>query len=130
MGSLLPSLSFPYPNKKMIDYQRVLPRDLFNESKLLEQIGRVCLAIHANGLTRLSFDHDGSFFNIQLSDDGSLYISNLEFLDAEGLSISFTTNYNSRIKNPLLAHDLETEEAYFVFDDQGNFTNQFLQKFA
>ena len=114
----------------MINYQRVLPRDLFNEAKLLEQIGRVCLAIHENVLTRLSFDNDGSSFDIQLSDEGSLYISNLDFLDAENLPVNFTTNYNSRLKNPLLAHDLETEEDYFVFDDQGNFTSQFLKKFA
>ena len=114
----------------MINYERVIPRDLFNEAKLLEQIGRVCLAIHENVLTRLSFDNDGSSFDIQLSDEGSLYASNLNFLDAEDLSINFTTNYNSRVKNPLLAHDPETEEDYFVFDDQGNFTSQFLKKFA
>ena len=114
----------------MINYQRVLPRDLFNEAKLLEQIGRICLSIHDSQLTGLSFDHDGSSFDIQLSDEGSLYISNLEFLDTEGLPVSFTTNYNSRVKNPLLAHDREAEENYFVFDDQSNFTNRFLEKFT
>ena len=114
----------------MINYQRVLPRDLFNESKLLEQIGRICLSIHDSQLTGLSFDYDGSPFDIQLSDEGSLYISNLEFLDAEGLPVSFMTNYNNRDKNPLLAHDREAEEDYLVFDDRGDFTDRFLKKFA
>lgn len=114
----------------MSDYQRVLPRDLFNESKLLEQVGRICLAIHDNELTKLSFDHDGSPFDIQLSDEGALYVCNIEFLDVEDLPVSFTTTYNSRAKNPLLTHDIETEEDYLVFDDQGNFTIRFLERFS
>ena len=114
----------------MIDYQRVLPRDLFNEAKLLEQVGRVCLSIHDSKLIPISFEHDGSPFDVQLSDEGSLYISNVVFWDVEGLAVSFWTNYNSRDKNPLLACDHETEEGYFVFDDQGNFTDQFLEKFG
>lgn len=114
----------------MSDYQRVLPRDLFNESKLLQQVGRICLAIVDNELTRLSFEHDDSAFDIRLSDKGSLYISNIEFLDVEGLPVSFKTTYNSRAKDPLLTHDVETEEDYLVFNDQGGFTSRFLERFA
>jgi hypothetical protein len=113
----------------MNNYQRVFPRDLFNESKLLEQIGRIALAIHENQLRRLTLDHDGSPLDIQLSDEGSLYVSNLKFLDAEELPVTFSTTYNSRIKNPLLFFDRWTEEDRFVFKDSGEFTKYFLEKF-
>lgn len=113
----------------MINYQRALPRDLFNESKLLEQIGRICLAIHDGRLTRLDFEHDGEAFDIQLSDDGELYIANLQFI-SDDTPIYFCTNYNSRNKNPLLVLDPETEENLFVFRDDGKFTSHFLKKFA
>jgi|688.fasta_scaffold2624612_1 hypothetical protein len=114
----------------MKNYQRVLPRDLFNESKLLEQIGRICLAIHDGKLTQLDFEHDGEAFDIQLSDEGGLYISNLEFLDSKNSPIFFSTNYNSRQKNPLMVLDPETEENLFVFGDSGEFSKHFLEKFA
>lgn len=114
----------------MINYQRVLPRDLFNEAKLLEQIGRVCLAIHDGKLNKLEINQDGSAFDIQLSDEGSLYISNLEFLDSEDTPVSFSTTYNSREKNPLLFFDRWTEEDRFVFKDSGEFTKYFLDLFA
>ena len=114
----------------MINYQRVLPRDLFNESKLLEQIGRVCLAIHDGKLNKLKINHDGSAFDIQLSDEGSLYISNLEFLDSDDLPVTFSTTYNSRIKNPLLFFDRCSEEDLDVFEDSGEFTKYFLDLFA
>ena len=113
----------------MINYQRVLPRDLFNESKLLEQIGRVCLAIHDGKLNKLEINHDGSEFDIQLSNEGSLYISNLEFC-SEDLPVTFSTTYNSRIKNPLLFFNRWTEEDRFVFEDSGEFTKYFLDLFA
>ena len=49
----------------MINYQRVIPRDLFNESKLLQQLGFVCLAIHDYRLTRITFEDSGEAFDIQ-----------------------------------------------------------------
>ena len=107
-------------------YQRVLPRDLFNESKLLEQIGRICLAIHDNEIA-LNFEHDGEEFDINLTDCGKLYISNISFTNKEGECIAFTTNYNSRDKNPLCVTDPKTEDEFFVFDNIGKFSSSFLE---
>lgn len=58
------------------DYGRVIPRDLFNEAKLLKCMGQLCLRIHNNDNlpAKMSADHDGSPFKIDLMDEGSLTI--------------------------------------------------------
>ena len=107
-------------------HDRVIPRDLFNESKLLQQIGRLCLAIHDNDIQGIEFDHDGSPFAIALTDGGNLYIENIFFklIESEEELNVFTT-YNSRMTNPLL-YEIDGTESY-VFDDEGNFTPEFLK---
>lgn len=62
-------------------YQRVLPRDLFNESKLLKCIGQLVLLIHdgncPNGLAFTHHDEDDEPFIIRLMEDGHLTITNI-----------------------------------------------------
>jgi len=67
-----------------MSYLRVIPRDLFNESKLLKCLGQVCLHIHDNRAGRLAMVEsgaaDGEQFEIDQNEfDGSLYVSNLQF---------------------------------------------------
>jgi hypothetical protein len=112
----------------MRNYQRVIPRDLFNESKLLQQLGFLCLAIHDWKLSRLKFEDTGNRFDIQLSDEGELSVTNLTFLRGEE-AIRFWINYNSRTKNPLLFENPRTGDPDYVFDDQGEFTSRFFEQF-
>ena len=112
----------------MHSYQRVVPRDLFNESKLLQQLGFLCLAIHDWEIGRLEVEDSGEPFDVQLSDEGELSITNLTFLRGEEV-IRFWINYNSRIKNPLLFENPKTGDSDYVFDDQGEFTSRFFEQF-
>jgi hypothetical protein len=107
-----------------ISYDRVIPRDLFNEAKLLKCIGRLCLLIH-DGKTPIpiTFDHDGGEFRISMTNDGSLIITNIEF-SINNQPYYFKTTYNSKSNYPLY---MEYEDVdYLVFDESGEFDKEFL----
>jgi hypothetical protein len=101
---------------------------LFNESKLLQQLGALCLAIHDNRLTRITFEHDGEPFGIRLTENGELSVANITFWQGDE-DVQLWTNYNSLAKNPLLFLDPFSGDASYVFDDQGDFTSRFYSKF-
>ena len=110
-------------------YIRVLPRDLFNEGKLLKCIGKISLHIHdANKTLRgLKFEHDGSFFMVcQSEQDGSLSLANITFKLGDK-ELYLYTKYNSREDWPLFAsfNEDNTDEVN-VFDLFGNFHDDFL----
>ena len=109
-------------------YERVLPRDLFNESKLLQQLGAVCLAIHDSRLTRITFEYDDEPFDIRLAEGGEMSVANLTFWQGDE-DVQLWTSYNSRDKNPLLFLDPFSGDEFYVFDDQGDFTFRFYSKF-
>jgi len=111
-------------------HQRIIPRDLFNESKLLQQIGKLCLAIEDKEIEGIEFEHDGSPFSIKLIPSGYLCIENIRFqLTKIEESVSFTL-YNSRIPNfpnpnpNPLRYEIDGIEGY-VFDEKGEFTRIF-----
>jgi len=107
-------------------YLRVIPRDLFNESKLLKCIGRLVLMIHdgynINGL--LKFTHDEQSFKIGLHNEGYLQVSNIIFYIKDE-RVDFVTTYNSKASYPLAAYYKYCE--YPVFDEQGNYTDEFIE---
>lgn len=109
------------------DYRRVLPRDLFNEAKLLKCLGRLTLMIH-NGLCPLQFEHDEDtcpgFLVDQNPDDGSIRCLNLRFSTAGGETVEVSSGLNSRIPYPLtfVAPDGDSE---YVFDDEGELSPEF-----
>jgi len=115
-------------------YQKVIC-DLFNESRLLQQIGKLCLAIEDKKVEGIEFEHDGSPFLINATPCGSLRIENIRFrLTKIEESVRFAI-YNSRIasnfwvsnppSNPLLYVIDGIEE--HVFDEDGNFSPEFLK---
>lgn len=108
----------------LIDYLRVLPRDLFNEAKLFKCLGRVVLLIEDNmAPTNLSYAFDGCPFQVFLLKEGSLTVTNLLFyLSEEGITLK--TIYNSKANYPLLCQ--YRNEEVEVFDESGNFTKEFL----
>ena len=107
----------------MCNYQRVIPRDLFNESKLLKGLGRLVLLIH-DGQCPLKFEHDGQAFVIaQNQDCGSLYCSNLAFWSPCGSLIHIQSIYND--KSPYTLTTIWNDEEIQVFNDDGSFTDEF-----
>lgn len=102
----------------IMTYKRVIPRDLFNEAKLLKCLGQLQLLIH-DGNLKFTSDFDNEAFEIcQNPLDGSLYCSNYNvYLDNE--HIPLFTNYNSRENYPLFA--IYKDEAYYLFDEQGRY---------
>lgn len=106
-------------------YTRVIPRDLFNESKLLKCIGHLVLQIHdGNNPANISFEHDDKPFKIGLHDEGCLQIANVIF-KIKDRRIDFVTTYNSKANYPLAAYHEYCE--YPVFDDTGKYTDEFLE---
>jgi hypothetical protein len=105
-------------------YNRVIPRDLFNEAKLFKCIGRLVLLIHdgktINGMT---FTHDGTPFVVgQYDEDGSLTIINIHF-KVKRQKLQFKTTYNSKNNYPLYLYYDYVD--YQVFDESGEYTEEF-----
>lgn len=109
----------------MSNYDRVLPRDLFNEAKLLKCIGQLCLKIHDGGSLGVTFDDNNiGSFDIVLLDDGHLYIRNINFYKNGNIPLLFKTTYNSKRNYPLLLDYNDVE--YEVFDESGNYTYEYI----
>jgi len=109
---------------KANEYTRIIPRDLFNESKLLKCIGQLCLLIH-DGMTpiEMNFHHDGEPFIIcQNPNDGNLYISNISIW-INKTQVDFSAKYNSKAAYTLWA-SLPFGD-YEVFTDSGKFHKDF-----
>jgi len=115
-----------------VNYCRVIPRDLFNEAKLLKCIGRLALNIHdGNGLGITVSGYPISFglglknndsFQIGLMSDGYLVVANLGFkLGNEYLL--FRTLYNSKNNYPLVCTRDFCDVP--VFDESGEYTEEF-----
>lgn len=130
-----------------MSYKRVIPRDLFNESKLLKCVGRLSLLIHDNlsyfdfklaDRLRIEFQEvddnkkENSFKIDQNEMDGSIYVDNILFFNM--LTENDYDNYihvytplNSKLNYPLMF--IYKEEGEFVFDEEGALTIEFLSMF-
>ena len=107
-------------------YQRVIPRDLFNECKLLKCLGQLAVLIH-DGIRmppNLRSEADGSEFRIDQNPGcGGLYVSDGIKFVVLGVELSLKTPYNSKESYPLLC-ETEDDEVQ-VFDDNGQLTDEF-----
>ena len=108
-------------------YTRAIPRDLFNEAKLLKCLGQLALLVHdgkTSGLP-LSVTHDGEPFDVdQDESDGSLLCWNV-VVRCAGIQITVWANYNSQAPYPL-SFDGEKTGVGPVFTDAGQFAEEFL----
>ena len=60
------------------EHQREIPRDLFNEAKLLKCMGLLSLRIHdGNTPTPMTLDWNREKFDVRYDIDGDTYISNM-----------------------------------------------------
>jgi hypothetical protein len=106
-------------------YTRVIPRDLFNEAKLLKCLGQLALLIRDGKAPEfLTVDEpDGDGFVIEQNPgDGALYCANLTFR-ANGRQLPLYAAYNSKDPYPLLC-DIDGEETAVFYDD-GTLTTEF-----
>lgn len=113
--------------KTATTYKRVCPRDLFNESKLLKCVGRLCLKI-LDGMTPVPMkynDENTHGFKVEQDGTGNLFIANLP-ISIKGKRYKFHTTYNCKSNYPLF---VETEDycEYLVFDETGEFTEEFIE---
>lgn len=107
----------------MITYSRVLPRDLFNEAKLLKCMGKLTLAIE-DGFISLEYKYSGGPFHIQQGSDGDLTCLNITF--EKGLT--FHTPLNARTFWPLVCVTGEYEYIdVFKNNRHGVFTEEFIE---
>lgn len=114
-----------------MSYTRVIPRDLFNESKLLKCLGQLALIAHDGHdgkrqapIMGVEFrdDVDGGFIIEQRQECGGLFVANLKF--TVGLmEVDVFTAYNSKSPYPLLFDSVEGEGD--VFNDDGTLTDAF-----
>lgn len=115
-------------------YYRVIPRDLFNEGKLLNQLGFLSLAIldakENTEYLELTQENDEAF-DVLLSDTGSLFVSNIN-LYCKGEPIELCTTANSKLPYPLQFgySDGENEFNEYVFGDDGEFSPEFVELIA
>ena len=112
------------------NYNRVFPRDFFNESKLLKCLGRLSLLVHDRLAPKeITMEHiitdSQQGIEIGLMDDGHLRANNI-VIAINGAPAIFKTVYNSKARYPFYL-DYEYCE-YPVFDDNGDFTEEFIEK--
>jgi len=104
-------------------YQRVIPRDLFNEADLLKCLGKFYIMAEHRPIVRIL--HSGHTFNIvQNSDDGSIYCDNICVIIGRKTYDHFRP-LNSRSPWPLylrLRNDPDADD-FRVFDDEGNLSD-------
>jgi hypothetical protein len=123
-------------------YQRVLPRDAFNESKLLKCIGKLTLLIEDGLIPWLSYEFDqnnyedaiderSTGFRIWKNDsDGSIFITNLGIYYRDKKLLNHRIPLNSKAPWPLFFTNRNYEDLE-VFDDEGNLliTEEILKEF-
>lgn len=113
-----------------MSYLRVIPRDLFNESKLLKCLGQLALIIHdrVNVPRELELTHDDSEFSgfqiEQNQDSGALYCANMQLTFA-GHVIELSIPYNSKENYPL-NYVVSDDDDGRVFTDDGKLSHGFL----
>jgi len=116
-------------------YTRVVPRDLFNEAKLLKCLGQLFLIYHDGVDANKSslpvgfrIEHDDSesagFSIVQNQDDGGLEVANI-LCSFAGIRIRLYSSYNSRQAYPL-CYDVGNSSGD-VFNEDGSLSASFLE---
>lgn len=108
---------------RAMTYERVLPRDLFNEANLIKCIGKIVLMIEDCDVNDLQYHYDGEEFYINQNPyDGSTHISNIEFWTVgkeNNRQVFFTRSLNSRAPWPITA--CVGDDEFDVFSKDGEF---------
>ena len=108
-----------------MSHKRVIPRDFFNESKLLKCLGAFVIAMER--FKALSVEENDEPFEIQQSESGELYCSNYNF-NLLNERIFLFTSYNSKDAYPMYAR-IATVDIQ-VFNEDGTFHDDFKSLFV
>lgn len=110
---------------KQTTYFRVIPRDLFNEAKLLKCLGRIALA-HLDKVfpEDVEISYDGKPFDIIQDVDGNIECTNLTlFKDNEEVILFHPLNNKGSF--PLRA-GYKGKQDVSVFNENGSFSKEFI----
>lgn len=108
-----------------MSYQRVIPRDLFNEGNLLKCLGQLYLNLEVLNLEGVVMDHyEGEGFEICRTQDGDLYVGNI-VLHIRDVPYTFLRPLNSRRSYPGYILKLD-QDRLDVFNEDGTFTPEFI----
>lgn len=108
-------------------YQRVIPRDLFNEANLLKCYGQLWLKLECWPDAAVQLKHYGSRFIIEQNlGDGSLIICNIRLIIGNK-TLQLRRPLNSREPWPLYCDVADPVEPYEVaiFTDDGELSDEF-----
>lgn len=107
-------------------YKRVLPRDLFNEAKLLKCLGKLSLTAFEPNPYDLHFVQvKDSFVIDQDPSSGCLFCSSVKFFVGPHC-LDLQTIYNSKENYPLFCI-CNDEEEIEVFNEDGSFSQEFIK---
>ncbi len=112
-------------------YQRVIPRDFFNESKLLKCFGQLALLVHeemAPPNVKIDYDDRGFIIDQHGEDDASLYFLNVKVY-VNGNEIDVRLRYNAKDQAYPLLYETTDGDFEYMFKSDGTFTDEFI-KFA
>lgn len=107
-----------------MSYQRVIPRDLFNEGNLLKCLGNLYIQLQKIGLEdHLIFQdsESGGLDHFDISQeqlDGSTHCNNVFLVTSNGQKIELTRPLNSRQAYPL--EFIFNDNEYYLFNSQGD----------
>lgn len=114
-----------------MSYMRVIPRDLFNEAKLLKCLGRLWIEAERNHpILKVTFgpeegdgNRDDPFEIVQDAGTGAIFVANV-FVFVDGKAVHVYTGLNAREDWPMYADWGDHTE--LVFDEGGNVRQPFL----
>jgi hypothetical protein len=110
-----------YHQEAIMSYERVIPRDLFNEANLLKCYGRIEINLETAEAHDVELKHDGNAFDIQQDfGSGAIFVANLKLV-VRGTVCRLHRPLNSREDWPLYFTG-ENEEEISVFADDGAFS--------
>lgn len=89
-------------------YQRVIPRDLFNEANLLKCLGRLWIVTERYQPHKIVIEHDGNRFDVWQDDDGDIGVHNIHIYIG-GNQYRVVRPLNSRRSWPLYLERYPTE---------------------
>lgn len=99
-----------------MSYQRVLPRDAFNEANFLKCIGQLTMALEDGFFPFIQYEYYGGPFEMEQDINGCLYTTAIDFF-YNGERLQVTRPLNSREPWPLY---IETESGSVdIFNDIG-----------
>lgn len=108
-----------------MSYDRVLPRDLFNEANFLKCVGQLWLRLEGNDKCEIIGPQESEGFAFELDMySGDLSLENVHLKLGSDL-YTFKRGLNSRDPWPLYI-TTEEEEDILIFNDNGKLSGEFL----